>query len=127
MTLARIPSCRAKAACMASGSYSQSLEEPSMSVNRKVRVPVGGLATTLKSSLLPLIGHYSSVGFLGSCVRPTSTSSSWRTSAESRTSQVRAQIRCIWILRDEAQAAEAAAWPSCKPLRIAYQGHEDRP
>jgi hypothetical protein len=28
--------------------------EPSMSVNRKVTVPVGGLATTLMSSLLSL-------------------------------------------------------------------------
>jgi hypothetical protein len=31
-----------------------------MSVNRKVTVPVGGLATTLMSSLFPLGGHYSS-------------------------------------------------------------------
>ena len=34
-----------------------------MSVNRKVTVPVGGLATTLMSSLLPLRGHYSSGGY----------------------------------------------------------------
>jgi hypothetical protein len=33
-----------------------------MSVNRKVRVPVGRLATTSMSSLLPLRGHYSSEG-----------------------------------------------------------------
>ena len=45
-----------------------------MSVKRKVRVPVGGLATTLSSSLLPLRGHYSSGAFLGSFVRP----SPWR-------------------------------------------------
>ena len=45
-----------------------------MSVKRKVRVPVGGLATTLMSSLLPLRGHYSSGAFLGSSVRP----SAWR-------------------------------------------------
>jgi hypothetical protein len=31
-----------------------------MSVKRKVRVPVGGLATALLSSLLPLRRHYSS-------------------------------------------------------------------
>ena len=43
-----------------------------MSVNRKVRVPVGGLAiTTLMSSLFPLGGHYSSVTFLGSSVHPS--------------------------------------------------------
>src|SRR5918995_5211187 len=46
-----------------------------MSVNRKVTVPVGGLATTTSmSSLLPLREHYSSGTFLGSFVRP----SAWR-------------------------------------------------
>jgi hypothetical protein len=50
------------------------LVEPSMSVNKKVTVPVGGLATTLMSSLLPSRGHYSSATFLGSFVRP----SAWR-------------------------------------------------
>ena len=45
-----------------------------MSVNRKVTVPVGGLATTSMSSLLPFRGHYSSGTFLGSSVRP----SAWR-------------------------------------------------
>ena len=34
-----------------------------MSVNRNVRVPVGGLATALSSSSLPLSRHYSSVGY----------------------------------------------------------------
>ena len=72
-------SWRANAACMAGASCSQSLVEPSMSVNRKVRVPVGGLATTLMSSLLPLRGHYSSACFPGPSVRPTSTSGSWPT------------------------------------------------
>jgi hypothetical protein len=41
-----------------------------MSVNRKVLVPVGGLATTLMSSLLPSRGHYSSATFLGFSVHP---------------------------------------------------------
>src|SRR5829696_3417289 len=59
-------SWRASAACIAGASCSQSLVEPSMSVNRNVRVPVGGLAiTSLMSSLLPLKGHYSSGGYLG--------------------------------------------------------------
>ena len=49
-----ISSWRANAACMACGLLSHILVEPSMSVNRKVTVPVGGLvATTLISSLLP--------------------------------------------------------------------------
>ena len=40
-----------------------------MSVNRKVRVPVGGLATSLDILLASLIrGHYSSATFLGSFV-----------------------------------------------------------
>ena len=43
-----------------------------MSVNRKVRVPVGGLATTLMSSLLPLRGHYSSGAFPGLLCSPKS-------------------------------------------------------
>src|SRR5215213_6947079 len=60
---------------MACASRSQSLVEPSMSVNRNVTVPVGGLATTtLMSSLLPLKGHYSSAAFPGSFVRQ----SAWR-------------------------------------------------
>ena len=46
-------SCRANAACMARALFSQSLVEPSMSVNRKVRVPVGGLATTLSPPCFP--------------------------------------------------------------------------
>jgi hypothetical protein len=45
-----------------------------MSVNRNVTVPVGGLATTLMSSLLPLIGHYSSGAFPGPSVYPASKS-----------------------------------------------------
>jgi hypothetical protein len=73
---------------MAGESCSQSLVEPSMSVNRKVRVPVGGLSTTSMSSLLPLGGHYSSGAFPGSSVNPTFTSGSWPTVAESHTSQV---------------------------------------
>src|SRR5215212_5761439 len=60
MAPARISSWRASEACIASGSFSHILVEPSMSVNRKVTVPVGGLATTPSSSLLPLEGHYSS-------------------------------------------------------------------
>src|SRR5215213_4685374 len=77
MAFLRILSWRANAACMAGASSSQSLVEPSMSVNRKVRVPVGGLATTLMSSLLPLRGHYSSGGFLGPSAHP----SAWRRAA----------------------------------------------
>jgi hypothetical protein len=42
-----------------------------MSVNIKVTVPVGGLATTLMSSLPPLRGHYSSGAFPGSSVHPS--------------------------------------------------------
>src|SRR5918994_3108938 len=62
-----ITSWRASAACIACGLLSHILVEPSMSVNRKVRVPVGGLAITiLMSSLLPLRGHYSSGASLGS-------------------------------------------------------------
>ena len=71
-----------------------------MSVNRKVRVPVGGLANTLMSSLLPLRGHYSSGGFPGPSVRRASTSGSWSTAAERLTSQVRSRIRCTRTLRD---------------------------
>ena len=56
-----------------------------MSVNRNVRVPVGGLATTLMSSLLPLIGHYSSAAFPVASVHPSSTSGSWSTVAENQT------------------------------------------
>ena len=56
-----------------------------MSVKRKVRVPVGGLATALLSSLLPLMRHYSSEGFPGSSVYQTSTSGSWPTIAENQT------------------------------------------
>src|SRR5829696_8939225 len=63
-------SWRAKAACMAVASCSQSLVEPSMSVNRKVTVPVGGLATTLMSSLLPSRGNYISAAFSGPSVYP---------------------------------------------------------
>src|SRR5215208_3506072 len=74
MALLKISSWRVSAACMAGALFSQSLVEPSMSVNRNVRVPVGGLATTPSSSLLPLKGHYSSATFLGSFVRP----SAWR-------------------------------------------------
>src|SRR5215208_544609 len=62
-------SWRVNAACMARASCSQSLVEPSMSVNRNVRVPIGGLTTTQSSSLLPLKGHYSSGTFLGFFVR----------------------------------------------------------
>jgi hypothetical protein len=41
-----------------------------MSVNRKVRVPVGGLATTTSMcSLLPLGGHYSSAALAESSVQ----------------------------------------------------------
>ena len=51
---------------MAWVSCSQSLVEPSMSVNRKVTVPVGGLGTTVMSSLIPSRGqHYSSGGVPG--------------------------------------------------------------
>jgi hypothetical protein len=53
----------ANAACMAEALCSHILVEPSMSVNKKVTVPVGGLAvTTSMSSSLPLKGHYSSEG-----------------------------------------------------------------
>src|SRR5918999_707378 len=72
-------SWRANAACIAGALFSQSLVEPSMSVNRKVRVPVGGLVTNSMSSLVPLRGNYSSGGFSGPSVRPTSTSGSWPT------------------------------------------------
>jgi hypothetical protein len=41
-----------------------------MSVNRKVTVPVGGLATTTSMcSSLPLRGHYSSAAFPGLSVQ----------------------------------------------------------
>jgi hypothetical protein len=57
---------------MAGALSSQSLVEPSMSVKRKVRVPVGGLATaTSMSSLLPSRGHYSSGALPGPSVRPS--------------------------------------------------------
>src|SRR5215211_6381022 len=70
-----ITSWRAKAACMACGLLSHILLEPSMSVNRKVTVPVGGLATTTSMcSLLPLRGHYSSGAVLG----PSVQSSVWK-------------------------------------------------
>ncbi len=44
MASLRIRSWQRRAARMASGLLSQSLVEPSMSVNRKVTVPVGGSA-----------------------------------------------------------------------------------
>src|SRR5215213_8747403 len=69
MALLKISSWRVSAACMAGALFSQSLVEPSMSVNRNVRVPIGGLTTTQSSSLLPLKGHYSSGTFLGFFVR----------------------------------------------------------
>ena len=91
-----------------------------MSVNRKVTVPVGGLATTTSmSSLLPSRGHYSSGGFLGSSVNPTSTSGSWPTVAESRTSQVRSRIRCIRMLRDQVGYSRAlGAQPDEEPYHL---------
>src|SRR5215208_5980340 len=64
-------SWRTNAACMAGASCSQSLVEPSMSVNRNVTVPVGGLATTVVSSLLPLRGHYSTGALPGPSVHPS--------------------------------------------------------
>src|SRR5215213_7339783 len=70
----KIASWRERAPCMGCGCLSHLFVEPSMSVNRKVTVPVGGLGTTLMSSLLPLRGHYSSGAFLGSSVHP----SGWR-------------------------------------------------
>src|SRR5215210_4391780 len=63
-------SWRANAFCIACGLLSHIPVEPSMSVNRNVTVPVGGLATTLMSSLLPLRGHYSSAAFSGPSVYP---------------------------------------------------------
>src|SRR5215211_9233019 len=70
MVLLSNSSWRANAACMAGGLSSQSLVEPSMSVNRNVTVPVGGLVatTTSMSSLLPFRGHYSSRVLPGSSV-----------------------------------------------------------
>ena len=44
------------------GLLSQSLVEPSMSVNRKVTVPVGGLLIGFASPFLSR-GHYSSRGY----------------------------------------------------------------
>src|SRR5215213_8377552 len=80
----RILSCRVNATCMAWALCSQSLVEPSISVNRKVTVPVGGLATNSISSLLPLREHYSSGGFSGPSLHPTSTSGSWPTVGENQ-------------------------------------------
>src|SRR5918994_6315300 len=61
----------ANAGCMAGAFSSQRLVEPSMSVNRKVTVPVGGLATgTSMFSLLPLRRHYSSGAFPGPSIGP---------------------------------------------------------
>src|SRR5829696_4589033 len=54
ITSRRISSWRERAARMASGSFSQSFVEPSMSVNRKVTVPVGG--SNITRSLLSLRG-----------------------------------------------------------------------
>src|SRR5215207_6211082 len=55
MALRRIRSWRASASDMASGLLSHILVEPSMSVNMKVSVPVGRLATTTSMSFsLPL-------------------------------------------------------------------------
>src|SRR5919112_5386157 len=59
-------SWRASAACIAFWLLSHMPVEPSMSVNRNVTVPVGGLPTTTSMcSSLPLKGHYSSGGYLG--------------------------------------------------------------
>jgi hypothetical protein len=54
MALLKISSWRARAICMSEESRSQSLVEPSMSVKRKVTVPVGGLATSLEVLLASL-------------------------------------------------------------------------
>src|SRR5215204_2820198 len=77
-------SWRANAACMACGLLSHILVEPSMSVNRKVTVPEGGLATTTSMcSSLPLRGHYSSAAFPGPSVQRTSENSAHEKIGES--------------------------------------------
>jgi hypothetical protein len=55
----RISSWRARAACILLASRSHILVEPSLSVNKKVTVPVGGLLT--RSALLNSRPHYSIV------------------------------------------------------------------
>src|SRR5215204_7073708 len=70
MASLRISSWRVNAACIACGLLSHIAVEPSMSVNRNVTVPVGGLATTTSMcSLLPLRGNYSSVAVPGPSVQ----------------------------------------------------------
>src|SRR5215204_1885187 len=67
MALLKTSSWRARAICMAWAFCSQSLV-----VNRNVTVPVGGLGTTVMSSLIPSRGqHYSSEGVPGPLVHPS--------------------------------------------------------
>jgi hypothetical protein len=56
----------------------------------------------------------------GSHVSPTSGSCA--TGAETHTWQVRSQIRCIWILRDEAQPAKAARGQALSPCGSLTKG-----
>src|SRR5215218_2915610 len=73
MALLKTSSWRARAICIARPCFSQSPVEPSMSVNRKVTVPVGGPGTTVMSSLIPSRGqHYSSEGVPGPLVHHVS-------------------------------------------------------
>src|ERR671916_1453664 len=71
MALRRIRSWRASASDMASGLLSHILVEPSMSVNRKVTVPVGGLATTSTSSFFPSGDTIAAGRFLDSLIAPS--------------------------------------------------------